>query len=550
MPLAAHSLLPHLSNHTVKEQTTPMVPRRFFWFLDLAVLAVAFGLAYLLVPNLQPLFALNGLFHTHWAVRLLTPALWDGILPPAFDMVWILATMALATLPVLMLGGLCAPLPQQSRTRIVVGSWLAALVGVSLIALVLFALKNPDWSRLFIFSFSVLAALGFSIYRLTLRHYFMLRRNAGVYAKNLLLIGDLSAVSWLERHFTDVSTTEYRLLGYLAIVGVDSRYEGQSRDARNGALHAAEMRHPASAILTATREAPDQVKLETPHLPCFGKSTDLGDLLIHRPIHEVIAVAPSDHSGWIEQVVQDCDYLGVLLRIVPAPLLAGRRTLQTLYPFAALNLPAVVLAPPHLDSDALFVKRIMDIVASGLALILLSPIFLAVAIAIKVTTPNLPIFYRWRVVGQQGVEFTGYKFTTMVANADQLKTTLENRNEMSGPVFKIQDDPRITPLGRFLRKFSLNELPQLWSVFKGDMSLVGPRPAFRHELDRYEFWHKRKLSIRPGITCLWQIRGRNKISVFDDWVRMDLEYIDNWSLWLDCRILVRTLWVVVAGTGS
>jgi len=127
---------------------------------------------------------------------------------------------------------------------------------------------------------------------------------------------------------------------------------------------------------------------------------------------------------------------------------------------------------------------------------------------------------------------------------------LLGRNEMMGPVFKIKNDPRMTRLGRFLRKYSLNELPQLWSVLKGDMSLVGPRPAFRHELDRYEMWHKRKLCVRPGITCLWQIRGRNEISNFDDWVRLDLEYIDKWSLWLDFRILARTVWAVVAGTGS
>ena len=138
----------------------------------------------------------------------------------------------------------------------------------------------------------------------------------------------------------------------------------------------------------------------------------------------------------------------------------------------------------------------------------------------------------------------------MQADADERKAELETHNEMTGPVCKMKNDPRMTPLGRFLRKYSLNELPQLLSVFKGDMSLVGPRPAFRHELERYEFWHKRKLSIRPGITCLWQIRGRNKITNFDDWVRMDLEYIDHWSLWLDFRILVRTAWVVIAGTGS
>src|SRR6266496_2892984 len=137
----------------------------------------------------------------------------------------------------------------------------------------------------------------------------------------------------------------------------------------------------------------------------------------------------------------------------------------------------------------------------------------------------------------------------MVSNADQLKTDLYARNEMVGPVFKIKDDPRTTKFGRFLRKYSLNELPQLWSVLKGDMSLVGPRPAFRHELDRYELWQKRKLCVKPGITCLWQVSGRNRISDFDEWVRLDLEYIDRWSLWLDVRILARTAWAVCSGTG-
>jgi lipopolysaccharide/colanic/teichoic acid biosynthesis glycosyltransferase len=114
----------------------------------------------------------------------------------------------------------------------------------------------------------------------------------------------------------------------------------------------------------------------------------------------------------------------------------------------------------------------------------------------------------------------------------------------------MTNDPRVTRVGHFLRKFSLDELPQLWSVVKGDMSLVGPRPAGPHELERYEFWHKRKLSIKPGITCLWQVAGRNNVNDFDDWVRMDLEYIDNWSLWLDLKILMRTGWAVVAGTGK
>jgi exopolysaccharide biosynthesis polyprenyl glycosylphosphotransferase len=286
------------------------------------------------------------------------------------------------------------------------------------------------------------------------------------------------------------------------------------------------------------------------NVPFLGDVADLGDLLIHHPIHEVIAIQPLSNGGWIERVIQACDYMGVLLRIVPEVLLREQHTLKKLYPFVALNLPAIVLTPPHWDSDELFVKRAFDLMVSVVLLILLSPLFLAVAVAIKLTTPQLPVFYPWRVVGQNGVEFTGYKFTTMEADADERKAELEAHNEMTGPVFKMKNDPRVMPLGRFLRKYSINELPQLWSVLKGDMSLVGPRPAGPHELVRYEFWHKRKLSIRPGITCLWQIRGRNKISNFDDWVRMDLEYIDKWSLWLDLRILVRTAWVVISGTGS
>jgi lipopolysaccharide/colanic/teichoic acid biosynthesis glycosyltransferase len=193
---------------------------------------------------------------------------------------------------------------------------------------------------------------------------------------------------------------------------------------------------------------------------------------------------------------------------------------------------------------------LFDIVVSAVLLAVLSPVFLVIAVAIKLATPRLPVFYPWRVIGYKGRAFTGYKFTTMQADADERKADLMHLNEMTGPVFKIKNDPRITPLGRFLRKYSLNELPQLWSVLKGDMSLVGPRPAWPHELARYELWQKRKLCVQPGITCLWQIGGRNAINSFDDWVRMDFEYIDNWSLWLDLVILVRTVWAVLAGSGS
>jgi lipopolysaccharide/colanic/teichoic acid biosynthesis glycosyltransferase len=249
--------------------------------------------------------------------------------------------------------------------------------------------------------------------------------------------------------------------------------------------------------------------------------------------------------------VRACDYFSVAIHIVPDAIL--RCDLEDLISEAndlPGHIPALTLTPSESHDDWLFVKRVMDVCVSGGLLIIMAPLFLLIAIAIKLTTPQLPVFYPWRVVGNRGRRFTGYKFTTMVADADAQKEQLAGQNEMSGPVFKIAKDPRVTPLGRFLRKFSLNELPQFWSVLKGDMSLVGPRPAGPHELERYELWQKRKLSTQPGITCFWQIHGRNRISNFDDWVRLDLEYIKRRTLWLDCTILAKTVWVVIRGTGS
>jgi lipopolysaccharide/colanic/teichoic acid biosynthesis glycosyltransferase len=137
----------------------------------------------------------------------------------------------------------------------------------------------------------------------------------------------------------------------------------------------------------------------------------------------------------------------------------------------------------------------------------------------------------------------------MIPNADYLKTDLLGSNEMSGPVFKMTDDPRITKVGKYLRKYSLDELPQLWSVFKGDMSLVGPHPPLQSEWPQFKEWHKRKLSVTPGLTCLWQVNGRNEIYKFDEWVKMDLEYIDNWSIWLDIKILLKTIPTIINGSG-
>lgn len=195
------------------------------------------------------------------------------------------------------------------------------------------------------------------------------------------------------------------------------------------------------------------------------------------------------------------------------------------------------------------VKRLLDITLAAAGLVLLAPLMGVIALAVWLDSPG-PIFFPWRVVGYRGRRFTGYKFRTMVPDADRRKAELLHLNEMTGPVFKIRRDPRVTQVGRVLRRYSLDELPQLWSVLMGDMSLVGPRPLGPQEFIDATLAHRCKLGVVPGVTCLWQVSGRSDISSFDDWVRLDLHYIATWSLWLDLCVLLRTVPVVLRGSGA
>lgn len=197
----------------------------------------------------------------------------------------------------------------------------------------------------------------------------------------------------------------------------------------------------------------------------------------------------------------------------------------------------------------MILKRAMDVCIAGFAWLMLSPLFYFIILMIKITSPG-SAFYRWKVVGEGGRYFTSFKFRSMYSNADELKRELLHLNEMTGPVFKISKDPRVTPLGRVLRKFSIDELPQLWSIMKGDMSLVGPRPPLQAEYELFSNWQKKKLAVKPGATCLWQTNGRNDISDFDEWVRLDLEYIEHRSLGLDVKILMDTVRTLLIGTGK
>ncbi len=209
----------------------------------------------------------------------------------------------------------------------------------------------------------------------------------------------------------------------------------------------------------------------------------------------------------------------------------------------------VFRATPEL-SWALLVKNVVDRVGALCGLLVLSPLLIGVAILVRVSSPG-PVIFRQKRAGLHGQPFEMWKFRTMCADAEQRRDELAARNTMTGPVFKVDDDPRVTPIGKWLRRTSIDELPQLFNVLHGEMSLVGPRPLPLYEVEKFErAEHRRRLSMKPGLTCIWQIRGRNKVTDFRDWVRMDLEYIDNWSIALDFYILIRTIPTVLLGSGA
>ena len=187
-------------------------------------------------------------------------------------------------------------------------------------------------------------------------------------------------------------------------------------------------------------------------------------------------------------------------------------------------------------------KRIIDIIGAGLGLILLSPIIAIVTCAVKFTSKG-PVFFSQKRVGKNGELFEMYKFRSMVVNAEELKENLEDQNEMSGPMFKIKDDPRVTKVGKFIRKTSIDELPQLWNILKGDMSLVGPRPSLPKEVEQFDNWMFKRLSVRPGLTCYWQVSGRNNID-FEDWMKLDVKYVEERNLWIDIKLIFKTVFVL------
>ncbi len=280
-------------------------------------------------------------------------------------------------------------------------------------------------------------------------------------------------------------------------------------------------------------------------IPLIGHPSEIGRIIANCQIDAIFVALDPEDLPRTEKLFATAEKMGVPVCFVPE---IFQPCISNIRPEMINGMPVVVYRAVPENQLVLAVKYVLDKVGAICGLLLALPILVATALAIKIDSKG-PVFFRQTRSGLNGKPFKLYKFRTMCANAEAQKAKLETLNEMSGPVFKVKNDPRVTKVGRFLRKTSLDELPQFLNVLNGDMSLVGPRPPLPKEVAEYEPWQHRKLSVKPGVTCTWQVSGRNNID-FDDWMRLDLDYIDNWSLWEDTKILAKTIPAVLKGSGA
>ncbi len=280
-------------------------------------------------------------------------------------------------------------------------------------------------------------------------------------------------------------------------------------------------------------------------VPLIGHPDSLGSIVANSQVDALFwAVEPGDvPRSW--KLIELAEKMGVRIFVMPNLYSPGVARVRPTY---INGLPAMIYRSEPESPIPLLLKSILDRIGAAIGLIFTAPFVLVTAAIVKLDSRG-PVFFRQTRLGLNGKPFKLFKFRTMCSDAETRKDSLLGENEMSGPVFKIKADPRVTRIGRVLRKFSIDELPQLFNVMRGEMSLVGPRPPLPQEVSRFEPWQHRKLSVRPGLTCLWQVNGRNNID-FDEWMRLDLQYIDDWSLWLDAKILAKTIPAVIKGSGQ
>jgi exopolysaccharide biosynthesis polyprenyl glycosylphosphotransferase len=371
----------------------------------------------------------------------------------------------------------------------------------------LYLVHANDIPRGIVISTVCLVALALGMRRLVYRILLYRRFDRGLDTRNVLIVGTGAEAHALRHHLESIKHLGYTFKGFIELPGADPRSASDLKDVV-GTL---------DTLFQNTRK---------------------------QFIDEIFFTANCER-GIVHDVLEQARIHGVDLRMVPDMYdgVAWNNPIEYIGQF-----PTIPLHRGEVPELGLFFKRVFDALFSAVAILLLSPVLLAIAIAIKLDSPG-PVLYGSERIGKKGIVFRCFKFRTMVRDADSLRGDILHMNERDGVLFKVANDPRITRLGRFLRKYSLDELPQFFNVLHGDMSIVGPRPPLAGEVRRYDLNHLRRLDVTPGITGLWQVQGRQDPS-FASYVSLDVAYIENWSVWLDFKIIMRTVGVVLAGTGS
>jgi exopolysaccharide biosynthesis polyprenyl glycosylphosphotransferase len=415
----------------------------------------------------------------------------------------LLALYAIGWVVVLTVNGLYRPRARWSIAEEVLDVVRASVTMAIVTFSVLFIFKLPDVSRLFLLLLFPSQALLTTTTRVVLRAAFERIRGLGYNTRNVLVLGAGTRGQGLA-----TKIEAHREFGL--------RIEGFLDD------------DPAVRL-------PERWK----HL---GTLDDLERVLHERIIDEVAICLPFSQWNMIDAISRLCEEEGKIVRI-PMDVLDRAISVGRVEDLDGTPVFSIVSGPDR--ALALLAKRVLDVIVAGLGLVVLSPLLVAVAIVVRLRD-GPPVLFSQERVGLHGRPFRVVKFRTMTVGAEGRLADLADRNEISGPAFKVTDDPRITPTGRWLRRTSIDELPQLWNVLRGEMSLVGPRPPLPAEVQGYDLWHRRRLSMTPGITGLWQVGGRREPD-FNRWVQADLEYIDRWSLWLDIKILARTIPAALEG---
>jgi len=377
----------------------------------------------------------------------------------------------------------------------------AVLLATLLLTAFIYLSGDKTISRLIIGVSGVLNAVTLPAWRFWKREIVKRRVASGEAGRRVLIVGAGEAGQALERHFEENKHLGYAVTGFL------------ERDGRNG---------PG----------------------VIGRIEDLPRLALTNFADEIFITSPSDREV-VDRVVFEARQNHLAVKIVPEMFDGPGWHAPIRY---VGNVPVMELLREPISAPGLVIKRAADMLSAGVGLVALAPVLALLAVAIRLDSPGAVLYSSWRI-GKKGRKFRCYKLRTMVANADELKDNLRDRNERDGPCFKMFNDPRVTRVGSWVRKYSLDELPQLWNVLKGEMSLVGPRPHPLDDFERYQLDHLRRLDVKPGITGLWQVYARRDPS-FERNMRLDLEYIETWSLWLDAKILLKTLPVVLSGAGA